>query len=125
VPHYTGTSRFVHWWPWGMMVFGVVQYLTDPRYLGYTILFVLGGLVFAWVLPWRFVVVEEGIGLWFAFGKRRFLPKSEVVVRAGLGSPVAYRGENRRFGYPLTDGFLERRRKALTEVLKFLGFHLI
>jgi hypothetical protein len=70
-------------------------------------------------------VVEEGIGLWFPFGRRRFLPTSEVVVRAGLGSPVAFRGENRRFGYPLSDGILESRRRALTEVLTFLGFRLV
>jgi hypothetical protein len=125
MPHYTGKSQFVHWWPWFMVVFAVVQYATDQRYLGYAILFASGGLLFAWVLPWRFVVVEDGIGLWFTFGKRRFLPKSEVVVRAGLGSPVAYRGENRRFGYPLTDGLVEQRRRALTEVLTFLGFRLV
>ena len=81
-------------------------------------------LAFVWFLPWRFVVVDDGIGLWFTFGRRRFLPKSETVVRAGLGSPVAFRGENRRFGYPLSDGFVERRRAALTEVLAFLGFRL-
>jgi hypothetical protein len=125
MPLFTGKSQLVHWWPWFMVVVGVVQYATDERYLGYAVLFVLSGLLFAWVLPWRFVVVEDGIGLWFTFGKRRFLPKSEVVVRAGLGSPVAYRGENRRFGYPLTDGFVERRRRALTEVLTFLGFRLV
>ncbi len=124
MPHYTGKSQFVHWWPWFMVVFGVVQFLTDARYAGYAVLFVLCGLLFAWLLPWRFVVVEDGIALWFTFGRRRFLPKSEVVVRAGLGSPVAYRGENRRFGYPLTDGFVEHRRRALTEVLRFLGYRL-
>jgi hypothetical protein len=101
-----------------------VQYLTDERLAGYAILFALCGLAFAWLLPWRFVVVEDGIGLWFTFGRRRFLPKSEVVVRAGLASPVAYRGENRRFGYPLSDGLLERKRRALTEILTVLGFRL-
>ncbi len=68
-----------------MVVFGLVQYLTEERFTGYAILFALCGIVFAWLLPWRFVVVEDGIGLWFTFGRRRFLPKSEVVVRAGLG----------------------------------------
>lgn len=124
VARYVGQSRFVHWWPWFMVSFGIVQFLTDSRYLGYALLFIFGGVMFAWLLPWRFVVVEDGIGLWFTFGKRRFLPKSEVIVRAGLGSPVAYRGSNRRFGYPLTDGLVERRRRALTEVLEFLGFRM-
>ena len=124
MPRYVGQSWFVHWWPWFMVLFGVVQYLTDERFLGYAILFAVCGIVFAWLLPWRFVVVEDGIGLWFTFGRKRFLPKSEIVVRAGLGSPVAFRGENRRFGYPLSDGVLEHRRRALTEVLTLLGFRL-
>jgi hypothetical protein len=124
MPRYVGQSRFVHWWPWFMVLFGVVQVLTDRRFVGYAILFVLAGVGFALLLPWRFVVVEEGIGLWFTFGKRRFLPKSETVVRAGLGSPVAFRGEHRRFGYPLSDGILEQKRRALTEVLEILGYRL-
>jgi hypothetical protein len=125
VPHFTGKSQFVRWWPWGMVAFAVVQYVTDPRYAPHAVLTAGFGVLFAWLLPWRFVVVEEGIGLWFPFGRRRFLPKSEIVVRAGLGSPVAFRGENRRFGYPLSDGILEGRRRALTEVLAFLGFRLV
>jgi hypothetical protein len=124
MPRYVGQSWFVHWWPWFMVLFALVQYLVDARFAGYAILFALCGAAFAWFLPWRFVVVDDGIGLWFTFGRRRFLPKSEIVVRAGLGSAVAYRGENRRFGYPLSDGFVERRRAALTEVLMFLGFRL-
>lgn len=115
----------MRWWPWFMVLFGVAQCLATPQYFGWGVAFVALGTVSAWVMPWRFVVVEEGIGLWFSFGKRRFLPKSEVVVRAGLGSPVAFRGENRRFGYPLTDGLVERKRRALTEVLTFLGFRLV
>jgi hypothetical protein len=125
VARYVGQSRFVQWWPWCMVLLGAVLCFTEPRHAGWGVAFILVGTVSASVLPWRFVVVEEGIGLWFTFGKRRFLPKSEVVVRAGLGSPVAFRGENRRFGYPLTDGFIERKRRALTEVLTFLGFRLV
>ncbi len=124
MPRYVGQSWFVHWWPWFMVLFGLVQYVTDTRLAGYAILFALCGAAFAWFLPWRFVVVDDGIGLWFTFGRRRFLPKSETVVRAGLGSAVAYRGEHRRFGYPLSDGLVERRHAALTEVLTFLGYRL-
>ena len=124
MPRYVGQSWFVHWWPWFMVLFGLVQVLTDARFAGYAILFAVCGVAFAWLLPWRFVVVDDGIGLWFTFGRRRFLPKSEIIVRAGLGSPVAFRGENRRFGYPLSDGFFEGRRRALTETLTLLGFRL-
>jgi hypothetical protein len=125
VARYVGTSQFVRWWPWATVLLGVALALLDGAYAGYALFLAAGGLLFAWLLPWRFVVVEEGIALWFTFGRRRFLPKSEVVVRAGRGSPVAYRGENRRFGYPLTDGILEQRRRALTDVLEFLGFRLV
>ena len=34
---------------------------------------VLIGVLAACSAPWRFVVVDEGIALWFAFGRRRFL----------------------------------------------------
>jgi hypothetical protein len=122
---YVGTSQFVRWWPWAMTGLGVALALLDPSYAGYAVFCIGGGVLFAFWLPWRFVVVEDGIGLWFTFGRRRFLPKSEIVVRAGRGSPVAYRGQHRRFGYPLTDGILEQRRRALTEVLSLFGFRLV
>ena len=54
-------------------------------------------------------MVDEGIALWFAFGRRLFLPKEAVTVRVNLSSSVAYPEVFRRFGYPLTDGILERR----------------
>ena len=92
MPRYVGQSWFVHWWPWFMVVFGLVQYLTDERFAGYAILFALCGIVFAWLLPWRFVVVDDGIGLWFTFGRRRFLPKSEVVVRGRSRVPGGVQG---------------------------------
>ena len=63
MPRYVGQSWFVHWWPWFMVVFGLVQVLTDKRFAGYAILFALCGIAFALLLPWRFVVVDEGIGL--------------------------------------------------------------
>ena len=125
MPRYVGQSWFVHWWPWFMVVFGLVQVLTDKRFAGYAILFALCGFAFAWLLPWRFVVVEDGIGLWFTFGRRRFLPKSEIdLCVRGSAHRWRFEAQNRRFGYPLSDGFFERRRRALTEVLTLLGFRL-
>src|SRR5262245_20891250 len=41
-------------------------------------------------LPGRRVIVEVDLGI--RIRRRRFPPKYEVVVRAGLVSPVAYRG---------------------------------
>ena len=95
----------------------------------------LGAIVFALViaavgfvvgryLPWRFAVLDEGIALWFPFGRRLFLPKEAVTVRVGLSGSVAYPEAYRRFGYPLTSGLVERRRTALRAVLAEHGFRL-
>src|SRR5204863_446007 len=70
------------------------------------------------------LVLDEGIALWFAFGRRLFLPKEEVTVRVNTGSSVAYPEVFRRFGYPLTDGILERRHKLLRAVLVEHGFRI-
>ena len=121
---YVGQSRFIRLWPPFMIGVAAIQLLADPGLLFYAVVFAGSGLLFAAVLPWRFVVVDEGIGLWFTFGKRRFLRKSEIVVRAGLGGAVAYRSGNRRFGYPLTDGLIENRRMILRAVLAEHGFRL-
>jgi hypothetical protein len=82
------------------------------------------GLVSARYLPWRFAVLDDGIALWFAFGRRLFLPRDTVTVRVRSGSPVAYPAAFRRFGYPLTDGLVERRRKLLHAVLVEHGFRV-
>jgi hypothetical protein len=90
----------------------------------YAVVFALCGLVVARYLPWRFAVLDEGIALWFPFGRRLFLPRDAVTVRVRSGSPVAYPEVYRRFGYPLTDGLVERRRAALEAVLVEYGFRL-
>ena len=92
--------------------------------LFYAIAFSLCGLVVARYLPWRFAVLDEGIALWFAFGRRMFLPKAAVTVRVGLSGSVAYPEVYRRFGFPLTDGLLERRGTTLRAVLVEHGFRL-
>jgi len=121
---YVGQSRFIRLWPPCMIGVAVIQLLADPGLVFYAVVFAAGAAVFAALLPWRFVVVDEGIGLWFPFGKRRFLRKSEIVVRAGLGGAVAYPVRNRRLGYPLTDGLVEKRRMLLRAVLAEHGFRL-
>ena len=65
----------MHWWPWFMVVFGLVQVLTDKRFAGYADPLRAVRRLFALLLPWRFVVVDEGIGLWFTFGRRRLPPE--------------------------------------------------
>jgi len=116
---------FLRCWPPGMFVFAAVVLIsTGNGALFYGALFALCGLVSARYLPWRFAVLDDGIALWFAFGRRMFLPKDAVTVRVGSGSSVAYPEAFRRFGYPLTDGLVERRRKLLRAVLVEHGFRL-
>ena len=108
-----------------MVVFAVIVMTGAGRgaFL-YGVLFAVCGLVVARYLPWRFAVLDEGIALWFAFGRRLFLPKEAVTVRINTGSSVAYPEVFRRVGYPLTDGILERRHKLLRAVLVEHGFRL-
>jgi hypothetical protein len=68
--------------------------------------------------------LEDGIGLWFGFGKRRFLARENVTVRADLGGAVVMRRGARRLGYPLTDGLVARNHVALRTALALSGFDL-
>jgi hypothetical protein len=47
-----------------------------------------------------------------------------VTIRVRSGSPVAYPEVFRRWGYPLTDGLVERRRTLLRAVLVEHGFRV-
>jgi hypothetical protein len=108
-----------------MVVFaGVVAATAGTGALLYCVAFAACGLVAARYLPWRFAVLDDGIALWFPFGRRLFLPKDAVTIRVRSGSPVAYPEVFRRFGYPLTDGLVERRRKLLRAVLVEHGFRV-
>jgi hypothetical protein len=82
---------------------------------------VLIGVLAARSAPWRFAVVDEGIALWFAFGRRRFLARTDLTVRIDLTGAIA-RPRSERFGYPLTDGVTTRRRSLLRAVLTEHGF---
>jgi hypothetical protein len=123
-PRYVGQSRFVHRWPHLMIVLGFAQAVTGagPKLAGAAFM-VVGGLVSAG-MPWRFVVVDQGIGLWFGFGRRRFLARDDITVRVGIGPTVVYRNGAERFGVPLSDGLVERRRAELRSVLAEHGFRL-
>ena len=74
------------------------------------------------VLPWRFEVHDEGLDLWFPFGYRLFLPREVVTVRVDPSSPVAFVSSSRH-GYPLPDGFVERR-QLLRTILAEHGYNV-
>lgn len=108
-----------------MLVFAFILFTGTGRAAAfYALVFAVCGLVAARVLPWRFAVVDEGLMLWFPFARRRFLPRDEITVRVGPGSPVALLNAARRFGYPLSDGLVERRRLMLRSVLLEHGFRV-
>ena len=122
---YVGESRFLHLWPPGMLAFALLVLTVGGIGAGfYAAVLAACGLVGARLLPWRFVVRDDGVGLAFAFGRRVFLPKAVVTIRADRGGAVVM-VRQRRLGYPLTDGLLERRRLELRAVLVEHGFTVV
>jgi hypothetical protein len=117
---YVGQSQALRWWPVSMVVGGCVMGLLSGPTAAITVLVpvVIVGIVF----PWRFEVLDGGIALWFPFGKYRYLAKEQVTVRVGHGSTVLLPHRAERFGYPLTDGLVERRRLVLRAVLTEHGY---
>ena len=117
---YVGQSQALHWWPGAMVVFAIFGwFLGGP---GLTIGLLVPALVVGVLLPWRFEVLDAGIGLWFPFGRYRYLAKEQVKVRVGHGSTVVLPRDAERFGYPLTDGLVEQRRTVLRAVLCEHGY---
>ena len=121
-PVYIGQSQLLHYLP-SMMVMPALVGLLFGGPVTSMLLFV-PGVVVALLLPWRFAVLERGIALWFPFGKYRFLAKERITVRVGHGSTVLLPRRADRFGYPLTDGLVERRRMVLRAVLTEHGFEV-
>ncbi len=121
-PIYVGQSQLLHYWPSLMVTGALVGSLSGGPIAALVLL--VPGLTAALLLPWRFAVLDRGIALWFPFGKYRYLAKEQVTVRVGHGSTVLLPRRTGRFGYPLTDGLVERRRMVLRAVLAEHGFEL-
>ena len=123
---YIGQSQFVRWWPEVAVVIAVALLAAGPVAGAFSLFAVAVAGIWAYVMPWRFVVVDDGIALWFPFGRRRFLAREEVTVRVNRGGAVAYRAkEERGLGIPLTDGLVEKRRMLLRAVLVEHGFRVV
>ncbi len=121
-PVYVGQSQLLHWWPGVMLGLAFAGYLLGG--LAASIVFLAPAVVVAVALPWRFAVLDRGIALWFPFGKYRYLAKEQITVRVGHGATVLLPRRADRFGYPLTDGLVERRRMVLRAVLTEHGFEV-
>jgi hypothetical protein len=121
-PRYVGRSRLLRVLPPVLLGAGLATSASGRLPAGVALVVVAA--VALRTLPWRFAVVDQGIALWFGSGRRRFLWKEEVTVRVDLGGAIARR-RSERFGYPLTDGVLERRRSVLRAVLVEHGFHVV
>jgi hypothetical protein len=122
IPVYVGQSRFLRYGPTVMVVFAALALVTGGATSA--LLFALPAALVALTIPWRFEVFDRGISLHFGFGKERFLARELVTVRVGLGAPVVLPRGAERFGYPLTDGLIERDRTALRRSLALHGFDL-
>jgi hypothetical protein len=88
------------------------------------LLFAAAALVVAAVLPWRFVVFDEGVLLSFALRQDRFFSKHDIAIRSDETGAVLYPTASMRRGYALSDGLTERRRAVLRAVLVRHGFRL-
>jgi hypothetical protein len=121
-PLYVGQSWFLHYWPWASVGAGLIP-LSFGSW-GALFLFFVPAMMLAALLPWRFAVFGTGIVLWFAFGRRCFLRKDDVTVRANPGGAMVLPKGRLRFGYPLTDGIVERRRATLRAVFEEHGFRV-
>jgi hypothetical protein len=119
---YVGQSQAVHWWPTTMIGFAIAGWFLGGT--GLTIGLLVPAVAVGMLFPWRFEVLHGGIGLWFPFGKYRFLAKERVTVRVGESSTVVLPRHADRFGYPLTDGLVEHRRTVLRAVLAEHGYDL-
>jgi hypothetical protein len=114
VPAYEGSSGFLRWWPKLLIAAALfLLVIGRDRTSQWATLFVVIAYVHAKCFPWRFAVLDEGLLLTFAFGRRRFLPKSSTTVRMETVGAIARGPRYRHFGYLLLDGVLYRPGRGL------------
>jgi hypothetical protein len=119
---YVGQSQALHWWPGFLIALALLGFALGGPALSLLLLVlaVLAGVA----LPWRFAVLTDGIALWFPLGKYRYLAKDQLTVRVGVGPTVLLPRHAVLFGYPLTDGLIERPRADLRAVLTEHGYEV-
>jgi hypothetical protein len=121
---FVGQSFSLRFLPWLVIAVGFCTAISNGSRVPVGVFLLALGAFAAIAVPWRFVVVDEGIALWFGFGRRRFLPRDDVTVRVDLGG-VRVLPNSEHFGYPLTDGISNRRLVILRAVLEEHGFRVL
>ena len=119
-PMYVGQSQLLHYAPQILLFFAAVTFAFGS--LAGAVVFGIPALVAGLVLPWRFAIYDDGIHLWFNFGKCRALVRDSVTVRANRGGVVVFPRGAQRVGYPLTDGIVDQNRLVLRDVFRFCGY---
>jgi hypothetical protein len=123
-PRFVGRSLALRFLPWLLIAVGLLTAIANAGAVLFGVFLVVLGVFARVALPWRFVVVDEGVALWFGFGRRRFLAKDDVTVRVEFGD-VRVLPNSERFGYLLTDGVSNRRAPILRAVLEEHGFRIV
>ena len=112
---YVGQSALLHYCPLLLLATAVLPLLAGAPYAA--LVLATPAVVAHVLLPWRFAVTDSGIGLWFGFGKYRFLDKGGVTVRFRNRAPVVFHHSRARFGYGLTDAAVHDDPAVLRAVL--------
>jgi hypothetical protein len=125
---YDGRSWFLRWWP--KILLGLALWLLVIGWahsIQWATFFVLCSWAHGRLLPWRFVVFDEGLLLVFPFGRHLFLPKVATTVRLESVGAVAMTGRHRHVGYLLHDGVLYEpdQRARLRRALSFYGYRVV
>jgi hypothetical protein len=125
---YDGSSGFLRWWP--KILLGLALWVLVSRWshsLQWAALFVFCAWLHGRMLPWRFVVLDEGLVLVFPFGRHLFLPKVATTVRLESVGAVAMTGRHRHLGYVLNDGvlYVPDQRARLRRALNVYGYRIV
>lgn len=104
---YQGGSAFLRWWPPAILVLASVTIAAGGMVgLRWASVLILAAYAHHRFLPWQFTVRPDGLELAFPFGRRMFVPKSDLTVRMDVVGATALTDGHRRFGYPLLDSIL-------------------
>ena len=122
-PRFVGQNLALRLLSWLVIAVGFCTAISNPSPVPVGVFLLALGAFAKLALPWRFVVVDEGIALWFGFGKRRFLARDDVTVRVDVGD-IRVVPNSEHFGYLLTDGISNRRVPVLKAVLEEHGFRV-